>query len=88
VFAGASLLMLGTTRIVLYGLKLARRPILKVALAHGLALGLLTMIAGYDMPYLAGDVRWGYALTLLGFGTVPWLVMDFVRLWFFPKRQI
>ena len=79
-FAGASLLMLGTSRLALHGLKLARRPLLRIALAHGLALILLTVIAGYDMPFLAGDVRWVYALALLGFGTVPWLIMDVVRL--------
>ena len=80
VFAGASLLMLGTTRLVLLGLKLANRPLARIALAYGLALALLTTIAGYDMPFLAGWMRWAYALALLGFGAAPWLVLDLVRL--------
>jgi hypothetical protein len=80
VYAGASALMLGATRLILYGLKLARRPIIRILLAHLLALALLTVIAGTDMPFLAGWTRWGYSLALLGFGTAPWLIMDLVRL--------
>ncbi len=80
VFAGASLLMLGATRLVLYGLKLGRRPLLRLLLGHLIALALLTVIAGVDMPYLAGWMRWSYALALLGFGTAPWLAMDLARL--------
>ena len=80
VFAGASLAMLAATRLTLSGLKLDRRPALKIVLAHLIALAPLTVIAGIKMPYLAGWMRWGYALALLGFGTTPWLIMDLVRL--------
>jgi hypothetical protein len=79
VFAGASLLMLIATRLALYGLKPAPRPILRIIVAHLIALALLTVVGGYDMPFLAGPVRWGYALCLLGFGTLPWLAIDLVR---------
>ena len=72
--------MLGVTRLALYSLKPGRRPALRILLAHLPAVALIGAIGGFDMPYLGGWIRWGYALALCGFGTMPWLAMDFIRL--------
>jgi hypothetical protein len=72
--------MLGVTRLAAYSLKPARRPALRIILAHLIAVALIGAIGGFDMPYLAGWTRWGYALALCGSGTLPWFAMDFIRL--------
>ena len=80
VFGGVSILMLGVTRLTLYSLKAGRRPALRIVLAHLIAVALITAIGGFDMPYLAGWMRWAYAFALCAFGTLPWLAMDLIRL--------
>jgi hypothetical protein len=80
VFAGVSIVMLGVTRLTLYSLKMGRRPVLRIVLAHLIAVAIITAVGGFDMPYLAGWIRWSYALALCAFGTAPWLAMDLVRL--------
>jgi hypothetical protein len=79
VLGGVSILMFGVTRLTLYSLK-AGRPALRIVLAHLIAVALIAAIGGFDMPYLAGWMRWAYAFALCAFGTLPWLIMDFVRL--------
>ena len=72
--------MLGVTRLTLYSLKAGRRPSRRIILAHLIAVALITAIGGFDMPYLAGWMRWAYAFALCAFGTLPWLAVDFIRL--------
>jgi hypothetical protein len=80
VFAGVSIVMFGVTRLTLYSLKMGRRPVLRIVLAHVFAVAIITAVGGFDMPYLAGWIRWSYALALCAFGTAPWLAMDLIRL--------
>ena len=80
VLGGVSILMFGVTRLTLYSLKAGRCPPLRIILAHLIAVALITAIGGFDMPYLAGWMRWAYAFALCAFGTLPWLAMDFIRL--------
>lgn len=82
VLGGVSILMLGVTRLSLYSLKDGGRPVRRIVLAHLIAVVLIAVIGGLDMPYLSGWVRWGYAFALCGFGTAPWLAMDLIRLRF------
>ncbi|HEY1561510.1 MAG TPA: hypothetical protein VGF71_11545 [Caulobacteraceae bacterium] len=81
VLGGVSILMFGVSRLTLHSLKAGRRPAPRIVLAHLIAVALVTIIGNFKLPYLTGWTRWGYALALCAFGTAPWLIMDFGRMW-------